>query len=277
MIVSSHNKLIPFNEKYFKRILDSSSYLENIPTLKELLIDDGFIYLKDFFKKEEILDLREYYFELFPENTILKNGTSNREGISSGKKFNVVYGSEDHPAYKFVRSEKLNNFIKSKKLAILINHLAECKTKRLKRVVVRHLYKSSRTSAKAHRDSQWSTGNVLSSWIVLGDCPVDSGGIVYLEKSNKLKLEKIKPHFPKYYDTKWITDDLKDLSDKLEKRWCYTNFKAGDLIIHDPDVIHASLDSNNEYMRLSIEVRFIPVKESPDSRWTGDWKGGDGY
>ena len=81
MIVSSHNKLIPFTEKYFKRIPDSSSYLENISTLQELLIDDGFIYLKDFFKREEILDLREYYFELFPDNTILKNGTSIREGI----------------------------------------------------------------------------------------------------------------------------------------------------------------------------------------------------
>jgi hypothetical protein len=277
LIVSSHNKSIPFNEKYFKQILDSSSYLENISTLKDMLIDDGFIYLKNFFKKEEILDLREYYFELFPENTILKNGTSNREGISSGKKFNVVYGSEDHPAYKFVRSEKLKKFIKSKKLSILISQLAECKTKRLKRIVIRHLYKGSRSSAKAHRDSQWSTGNVLSSWIVLGDCPVDSGGIVYLEKSNKLKLEKIKPHFPKYSGTKWITDDLKDLSDKLKKRWCYTNFQAGDLIIHDPDVIHASLDSNNDYMRLSIEVRFIPAIDTPDSKWTGDWKGGDGY
>ena len=143
MIVSSHNKSIPFTDKYFKQILDSSSYLENISTLKELLIDDGFIYLKDFFKKEEIFDLREYYFESFPENTILKNGTSNREGISSGKKFNVAYGSEDHPAYKFVRSKKLNNFIKNKKLVILINHLAECKTKQLKRIVIRHLYKGS--------------------------------------------------------------------------------------------------------------------------------------
>ena len=30
-------------------------------------------------------------------------------------------------------------------------------------------------------------------------------------------------------------------------------------------------------MRLSIEVRFIPAKDTPDSKWTGDWKGGDGY
>ena len=277
MIVSSHNKSIPFNDKYFTRIPDSSSYLENISTLQELLIDDGFIYLKDFFNKEDILELREYYFELFPENTILKNGTSNREGISSGKKFNVVYGSEDHPAYRFVRSDKFKKFIKSKKLAILINHLAECKTKQLKRIVIRHLYKGSRTSAKAHRDAQWSTGNVLSSWIVLGDCPIDSGGIVYLEKSNKINLQKVKSFFPKFINTKWITDDLKALSDKTKKRWCFANFQAGDLVIHDPNVIHASLDANNDYMRLSIEVRFIPAKENPDSRWTSEWIGGDGY
>ena len=277
MIVSSHNKSIPFTEKYFTRIPDSNSYLENIATLRKYLINDGFIYIKNFFNKEDILELREFYFKLFPVNTILKDGTSLREGIYSGKNIAVMYGSEDHPAYRFVRSEKLKKFIKSKKLSILINQLAECKTKQLKRIVIRHLYKSSRTSAKAHRDSQWSTGNVLSSWIVLGDCPVDSGGIVYLEKSNKLKLEKITPHFLKYYDTNWITDDLKDLSDKLDKHWCYTNFKAGDLIIHDPDVIHATLDSNNDYMRLSIEVRFIPAKDTPDSKWTGDWKGGDGY
>ena len=188
-----------------------------------------------------------------------------------------MYGSEDHPAYRFVRSEKLKKFIKSKKLSILNNQLAECKTKQLKRIVIRHLYKGSRTSAKAHRDAQWSTGNVLSSWIVLGDCPVDSGGIVYLEKSNKIDLQKVKSFFPKFINTKWITDDLKALSDKTKKRWCFANFQAGDLVVHDPNVIHASLDANNDYMRLSIEVRFIPAKENPDSGWTREWSGGDGY
>ena len=277
MLVFSHNKSIPFNEKYFKRIPDSSSYLENISTLQELLIDDGFIYLKDFFNKEDILELREFYFKLFPVNTILKDDTSLREGICSGKKFGVPYGSEDHPAYRFVRSEKLKRFIKSKKLSILNNQLAECKTKQLKRIVIRHLHKGSRTSAKAHRDAQWSKGNVLSSWIVLGDCPIDSGGIVYLEKSNKIDLQKVKSFFPKFINTKWITDDLKALSDKTKKRWCFANFQAGDLVVHDPNVIHASLDANNDYMRLSIEVRFIPAKENPDSGWTREWSGGDGY
>ena len=277
MIVSSHNKSIPFSEQYFTRISDSNSYLENIATLRKYLINDGFIYLKNFFNKEDILELREFYFKLFPVNTILKDGTSLREGICSGKNFGVVYGSEDHPAYRFVRSEKLKKFIKSKKLSILNNQLAECKTKQLKRIVIRHLHKGSLISAKAHRDAQWSTGNVLSSWIVLGDCPVDSGGIVYLEKSNKIDLQKVKSFFPKFINTKWITDDLKALSDKTKKRWCFANFQAGDLVIHDPNVIHASLDSNNDYMRLSIEVRFIPAKENPDSGWTSEWSGGDGY
>ena len=277
MIVSSHNKSIPFNDKYFTRIPDSSSYLENSSTLRKCLINDGFIYLKNFFNKEDILELREFYFKLFPVNTILKDGTSLMDGICSGKKFGVVYGSEDHPAYRFVRSDKLKKFIKSKKLSILNNQLAECKTKQLKRIVIRHLHKGSLISAKAHRDAQWSTGNVLSSWIVLGDCPVDSGGIVYLEKSNKMDLQKVKSFFPKFINTKWITDDLKALSDKTKKRWCFTNFQAGDLVIHDPNVIHASLDANNDYMRLSIEVRFIPAKENPDSGWTSEWSGGDGY
>ena len=277
MLVSSHNKSIPFTKKYFKEISDSSAYLDNISILRELLIDDGFIYLKDYFNRQEILDLRGYYFELFPVNTILKDGTSLMDGICSGKKFGVVYGSEDHPAYRFVRSDKLKKFIKSKKLSILNNQLAECKTKQLKRIVIRHLHKGSLTSAKAHTDAQWSTGNVLSSWIVLGDCPVDSGGIVYLEKSNKIDLQKVKSFFPKFINTKWITDDLKDLSDKTKKRWCFSNFKAGDLLIHDSNVIHASLDANNDYMRLSIEVRYIPTKENPDPRWTAEWRGGDGY
>ena len=119
MIVSSHNKSIPFTEKYFTRIPDSNSYLENIGTLRKYLINDGFIYLKNFFNKEDILELREFYFKLFPVNTILKDGTSLREGICSGKNIGVMYGSEDHPAYLFVRSEKLKEFIKSNKLSIL--------------------------------------------------------------------------------------------------------------------------------------------------------------
>ena len=277
MIVTSHGKSIDFDENYFFKMTDSSAEIDNIVLLRDRLKTVGWLYIKNFFDKEEILDLREYYFSQFSENTILKEGTTPRQGIFSGNNFSIPYGTKGHPAYDFVRSEKLKSFANNEKLHTLSNQLLEKNTIQLPRKVFRNLNRNAKTSAKAHSDAQWANGDVLTSWIVLGDCPIDVGGLVYLEKSHEMDLQTIKALFPEFLDSQWITDDLKALSDKTKMRWGYIDYEAGDLMLHLIDNIHASLDSNNDYMRLSIELRYIADDADLDSRWTRDWEGGDGY
>jgi hypothetical protein len=60
-------------------------------------------------------------------------------------------------------------------------------------------------------------------------------------------------------------------------QWLYTDFKAGDIMLHNPYIVHASLDCNSDVMRLSTDVRFADINGRIDARWLDDWRGDDGY
>ncbi|MBC7554444.1 MAG: hypothetical protein H7257_10740 [Taibaiella sp.] len=78
-------------------------------------------------------------------------------------------------------------------------------------------------------------------------------------------------------DTRPIAQDLKAVSDITGLPWLYSDFKAGDIVVHDPYVVHASLDCNTDAMRLSTDLRFVAASERTDPRWQNAWRGDDGY
>ncbi len=61
-----------------------------------------------------------------------------------------------------------------------------------------------------------------------------------------------------------------------ERRWLWTDFRAGDLTVHSPHIVHASLDTTTEAMRLSADLRFQRTGETVDPRWTKAWAADDG-
>jgi ectoine hydroxylase-related dioxygenase (phytanoyl-CoA dioxygenase family) len=67
------------------------------------------------------------------------------------------------------------------------------------------------------------------------------------------------------------------VSERLERRWLATDLRAGDVVFHSPHIVHASLDATTDEPRLSTDIRFIPVGDAADPRWSGAWSGDDGY
>jgi hypothetical protein len=66
------------------------------------------------------------------------------------------------------------------------------------------------------------------------------------------------------------------VSEELDRRWLWTDYRAGDVAIHSPHVVHASLDTTTETMRMSADVRFLRRGEPADPRWQQPWAGDDG-
>lgn len=62
------------------------------------------------------------------------------------------------------------------------------------------------------------------------------------------------------------------------QRWLVTNYEAGDVVFHDPYMIHTS--SLNEdadgRIRLSTDLRFYRQGSDLDARWMKFWAPGDG-
>jgi ectoine hydroxylase-related dioxygenase (phytanoyl-CoA dioxygenase family) len=63
----------------------------------------------------------------------------------------------------------------------------------------------------------------------------------------------------------------------LGGRWLWTDYRAGDVVLHSPHLVHASLDNTSDVMRLSADLRFVRSDGRPDERWKNDWSADDGF
>ena len=66
------------------------------------------------------------------------------------------------------------------------------------------------------------------------------------------------------------------MAGELGRRWLWADYQAGDVTIHSPHIVHASLDTTTDVMRLSADLRFLRRGEPADDRWLQAWAGDDG-
>jgi ectoine hydroxylase-related dioxygenase (phytanoyl-CoA dioxygenase family) len=123
--------------------------------------------------------------------------------------------------------------------------------------------------------------DIVTIWVPLGDCPIEAGGLLYLEGSHgdDALESKVRGGAPmdRSNDARPLTHDLKWLADLTGKRWLSTDFKAGDVVIHSPTIVHASTDPQIDLMRVSTDIRFQRAGSPADPRWDNDWSADDGY
>lgn len=279
----SNGMAIPFTPQYFERIQPTDA--TDTATMISRFKNEGYIHLPGFLSEKEVLDVREAYFKMF-EPVILKKGTTPREGIFSGTfQFSPYrHGLPDHPASTFVQSEVFTHFTRNEKLRKLSESIMGEELSLLQRIPIRHFYNNTGVASCAHADFTYldrGTQRLISIWIPLGDVSLDTGGIIYLKDSNNVDQDSLRTQLNRNKkpekDQRPITADLKAIADATGKPWMYTDFKAGDIILHSPFIIHGTLDCNMETMRLSTDIRYASVKEEHDPRWSAHWRADDGY
>jgi ectoine hydroxylase-related dioxygenase (phytanoyl-CoA dioxygenase family) len=152
-----------------------------------------------------------------------------------------------------------------------------------RRKILRHtrpLENGIGTATQAHYDLVYlreGTDRVLSSWIPLGACPVDRGGLIYLEGSHRHVLrEEAEGRLKRPAAS--ITADLPALAAEYDSRWLIADFEAGDMLVHSAHIIHAALDNVDRQgrMRLSTDIRYQREDEPIDWRWQQHWHDEDG-
>ena len=116
------------------------------------------------------------------------------------------------------------------------------------------------------------TQNLYTCWTPLGDVPLETGPIVLCLGSHRAEVLR---------DTYWAADvdrDLiqgwlsKDPLDTLRRfgtRWATTEFHAGDVLVFDMHLLHASLANLSDRFRISVDARYQLASEPFDQRWMG--------
>ncbi|WP_055699994.1 phytanoyl-CoA dioxygenase family protein [Streptomyces silaceus] len=285
MNLSSNGLPIPFTPELFAPLRSSADLLapRDPASLRERLHADGYLYLPGLLDRAEVLRLRGRYFSLFPPD-LLAPGTDPEDGVFSGRVPEGVpeYGVAGHPAYAFVRSAPFDRFVGDPLLAKLAAQLLDADVEMLPRRILRHFHRGTRRASRAHVDFDYmdqGSPRVVTMWIPVGDCPPETGGLVYLEGSHRLSPEEYAPLraiTDRPGDRRQISHDLELTARTLGRRWRYTDFAAGDVMVHLPRVIHASLDTTTDAMRLSVDARFVRSDDTPDPRWLRPWSADDG-
>jgi ectoine hydroxylase-related dioxygenase (phytanoyl-CoA dioxygenase family) len=284
--VTSNGVPVPFDEEHFAPLRDSTALLDDPTALRQRYRDDGYLFLRGVVDADAIRRLRAAYFQSFLdyEPPYLMPGTDPVEGIFSGARHPDLpaHGTRGHPAYDFVRSPVFKAFVDDEMLAELAHKVLGGEVARLPRTILRHFDNSSPIASRAHVDYSYLDGgsdNLVTMWIPVGDCPLEAGGLVYLEDSHRLdgtQLADLRRVTDRPGDARPISHDLAWVSEHLGKRWLWADFRAGDIALHSPHVVHASLDTRTEAMRMSADVRFVRKGEAVDTRWLAAWAGDDG-
>jgi hypothetical protein len=266
---------------------DRLGWLEPVPALERQdrkalwarLEREGYLYLKGALGQEMSLEFRKFYFEKLFDSGLLEVDSKPEDGIASSGEVNLaevrrVLFDEIVPGETYLK------FCTSSAVKGFFAWLFDGDVHLHKRKLIRHAKPNDTWVTPAHYDLVYlreGTQNLLSAWIPLGDCPVNRGGLTYLERSHK------------HFETRdkleggtlradHISYDLPALANQLETRWLIADYQAGDMVVHSPYLVHASLNNTdpNGRMRLSTDIRYQRAVDPIDARWQNHWRDDDG-
>jgi hypothetical protein len=283
-VVSSNGVQLPFDEQTFAAQQEAPSWRDQPEQLRASFAAHGYVLLRGALDRDAVLDLRADYFARF-DPALLAPGTTPRDGIWSGRTLDDLpaYGTAGHPAYEFVRSAAFDEFTRTPALRQIAETLLEGPADLLPRRILRHFDRSTRRASRAHVDYDYmdhGSDRVVTAWIPLGDCPIECGGLIYLDGSHTIpsaELDSLRDITDRPDDRRPVSNDLGMTARVLGGRWRWADYRAGDVVLHSPHIVHASLDNTSDLMRLSADLRFRRRDAAADERWNGDWAADDGF
>lgn len=257
--------------------------------LREQLQVQGYLWLKGFLDRDWVLALRRRYFELMRPVGILEPNRDPTEGVASGVRNET--GLHQKLLMEFVRSAAYESFCLQSRLWQFFDNFFSGASYLHKRKLVRDTFPGDPRCTGAHYDLVYlrgGTDTVLTSWIPLGDTPVEMGGLIYLEGSDALgrqfeadytlrnadlpPAERVSA-YNKNMKGGWLNTDLPALADRADARWLVADYAAGDIVIHTAYMVHAATvnDDPQRRIRLSTDIRYQRVRDEIDARWANHW------
>ena len=270
--------------------LTPSDASQPVKKLWEQFQEQGYLWLKGLLDRQDVLDFRRRYFTAFVPTGLVAAGSDPLDGIYTHGPVDLQAAREK--LAEAVRWAAYEAFCLSKPIYRFYEAALGGPVYLHKRKLIRYTRPGDPNCTGAHYDLTYlraGTDRVYTSWIPIGDIPVEMGGLVYLEGSdawgrkteaeftvknaNLSPEERISAYNRNMSDTGWLTKDLPSLPARLNSRWLYADYEAGDMVIHSAYMIHAATENHDPQgrMRLSTDIRYQLVTDEIDARWTHDW------
>lgn len=241
--------------------------------LWQRLDTDGYLLLRDFLDPEVVSRFRRFYFGRLAEAGLREDGSGE---VDQARLRHLLFR-------EIVPGPEYDAFCRQPVIVDFFSWLLGDDVHLHRRKIIRHTRPGDfgiGQATQAHYDLLYlreGTEQVLTLWIPLGDCPVELGGLIYLEGSQHWVRAEEAAGVRKRPAAS-ITADLPGLADDHDGRWLITDYAAGDVMVHTAHMVHAALDNvdPDHRMRLSTDIRYQRVSDSIDNRWQYDWHDRDG-
>ncbi|MEZ5593852.1 MAG: phytanoyl-CoA dioxygenase family protein [Gammaproteobacteria bacterium] len=263
---------------------DSSQYLDDERELRRRLADDGYVYLREFFPRDDIMAAREAIFSRLAEVGEVEEPLL--EGIYSGTSQRLekvqALGQDLGQFWRSVSETwALRRLSHGRQLHELMDKLLDGKSRAQDYIFLRPANPGKHTAI--HCDYPFftrHTDTVATAWVALGDVPLTLGPLFIIEGSHR---------FQDIIDAQQGFDIARDSTRKAafpqtplefarqrNTRLLSTDFKAGDIVIFGMFLLHGALDNidPDRRIRLSCDVRYQLAEAATDPRYFGPDPGG---
>ena len=270
--------------------LKPSSRDEPLDVLKTRFREDGYLWLKSLLNPNAVKEFRAWVFGYLAPTGMLDPDFGYEDGISANGAYDK--NASERVLMSLVRSARFEGFCAQLSLTEFIDTFLGTTSYLHKRKIMRFTCPNSGLVTPAHYDLVYlrgGTDRLVTAWIPIGDISVEEGGLAYLEYSHRIgraleadfaqknaslpDAERISAFNVNMGEGGAISNDLSALADQYDSRWLVANYEAGDVVLHDPYMVHATTDnvSRQNRIRLSTDIRFQSVEDEIDARWGDHW------
>ena len=253
--------------------------------LQRRLEEDGYLFVRGALDPDDVLDFRRYYFDALAGTGLTGDQRDHHGALGVATDAGVLDREELRRRLfrEIVPGRAYEAFCTQPAIRNWYAWFLGEEPFLHKRRIIRHIGPGENgigSATQAHYDLLYLRGGsdrVLSSWVPLGDCPVELGGLTYLEGSHR-RVRADEAASASKRPAASITADLPALADEHDARWLLADYQAGDMVVHTAHTIHAALDNvgTEGTVRLSTDIRYQRSDDPIDGRWQNFWHDRDG-
>ena len=284
-VITSAGVRLEISDETFGELRESAYLLGDGESLRERMQEDGYLYLRGFFQRDDVMAARAHIMGKLMAEGFLEPGPDLINALvkpGGGSQFRPDLTRENPPLHRLLYDGVLMDFYRE--------FFGEA---------VRHYdftwlrVMGPAGGTQPHCDvvymGRGTREKLLTAWVPLGDAPVELGGLTILEGSHH-KHTLLRKYLSRDVDTycsngqdaneieegkkQWtwngvLAKDPASLRRKLGGRWLTTDYEAGDLLTFGMHTVHGSTDNKTNRVRLSSDSRYQPASLPADERWIG--------
>ncbi|MBP3965820.1 phytanoyl-CoA dioxygenase family protein [Paenibacillus lignilyticus] len=263
---------LEMGSKYMTELRSANDILDNAEALRERLEEDGYLLIRGFHKREDVMKARGGILNKLNGMGRLDPEFPIEDGVIAAGSKGVMFGGaandEDPDMQGFY------NLVNSSNVMGFFDRLLGGES-------MTYDYKWPRAVGNgdftgAHYDIVYmgrGTKQVYTMWTPLGDVPYEQGPLAICLGSQH--FDKMRSTYGQMdvdrdnIELGWISKDPVECVEKFGGQWATTPFEAGDMIIFGMFLLHGSVNNMTNRYRLSSDTRYQLKSEPVDERWVG--------